>query len=127
MIILSNLKRFNIWCLIFRKVREFLNLANNKNYSTSDETSVKTEKSFCWDTSRCGNKEKEDINYNLISFISSKKKPDIYVGDKVIFAKNYRVLDGNTPKSNEKLENKINNEDSIIDSPSLVSKRLKSI
>ncbi|MFM7859235.1 MAG: hypothetical protein ACKO96_46760, partial [Flammeovirgaceae bacterium] len=58
-----------------------------------------------------------------------KKKPDIYIGEKVILAKNYKVLNGNKEKGKEKEKEdmKSPNEDSINDSPSLISKRVKSI
>ena len=34
-----------------------------------------------------------NMNYNYISCINSKKKPDIYIGDKAISAKKYRFQD----------------------------------
>ena len=73
----------------------------------------KIEKSFQFDTSKSIIK-KNKINYSLITYISSKKKSDIYLGDKVIFAKNYKIYDIEPIKE---IESKVEVDDD--DSPSL--------
>lgn len=51
------------------------------------------------------------INYNYISCIQSKKKPDIYIGGKInLPAKNYRFADINKKESSKKLEESDKNE-----------------
>lgn len=56
-----------------------------------------------------------NMNYNYISCINSKKKPDIYIGDKAISAKKYRFQDKKAKSSMtekpEEEENKIENKE----------------
>jgi hypothetical protein len=77
-----------------------------------------TEKPFSWDTSKAISSKREDINYTFISYISSKKKPDIYVGNDVILAKNYRV--NNIEKEKPKEEEKEFEKTEDLDGPELI-------
>ena len=49
--------------------------------------------------------DKEKSNqYSLISYLTSKKKPDVYLGDLVLKARNYRISVNNTPKIQSELK-----------------------
>jgi len=42
--------------------------------------------------------------YSLISYLTSKKKPDVYLGDVVLKARNYRISVNNTPKQHSDIK-----------------------
>lgn len=71
--------------------------------------------SFDKSKSTQSDKSRENIVYSLISHISSRKKPDIYIGKDVILAKYYKLKEGkeedNNKQTNQDNENQAEDSD----------------